>query len=38
MSYQWVTLSGYLNASKQNAQLYKKWFGADPRFPLNPQY
>ena len=27
-----------VNASKQNAQLYKKWFGADPRFPLNPQY
>jgi polar amino acid transport system substrate-binding protein len=27
-----------VNASKQNAQLYKKWFGAEPRFPLNPQY
>ena len=27
-----------INASKLNAQLYKKWFGADPRFPLNPQY
>ena len=27
-----------INASKQNAQLYKKWFGAEPRFPLNPQY
>jgi polar amino acid transport system substrate-binding protein len=27
-----------INASKMNAQLYKKWFGADPRFPLNPQY
>ena len=27
-----------VNASKMNAQLYKKWFGADPRFPLNPQY
>jgi polar amino acid transport system substrate-binding protein len=27
-----------VNASKLNAQLYKKWFGADPRFPLNPQY
>jgi len=26
------------NASKLNAQLYKKWFGTDPRFPLNPQY
>jgi polar amino acid transport system substrate-binding protein len=27
-----------INASKLNAQLYKKWFGVDPRFPLNPQY
>ena len=27
-----------INASKQNAQLYKKWFGTEPRFPLNPQY
>jgi polar amino acid transport system substrate-binding protein len=27
-----------INASKMNAQLYKKWFGSDPRFPLNPQY
>ncbi|MEA3096598.1 transporter substrate-binding domain-containing protein [Caballeronia mineralivorans] len=27
-----------INASKMNAQLYKKWFGADPRFALNPQY
>ena len=27
-----------INASKLNAQLYKKWFGADPRFPLNAQY
>jgi polar amino acid transport system substrate-binding protein len=27
-----------INASKMNAQLYKKWFGTDPRFPLNPQY
>jgi polar amino acid transport system substrate-binding protein len=27
-----------INASKMNAQLYKKWFGAEPRFPLNPQY
>ncbi|WP_250510052.1 transporter substrate-binding domain-containing protein [Caballeronia sp. GACF4] len=27
-----------INASKQNAQLYKKWFGQEPRFPLNPQY
>jgi polar amino acid transport system substrate-binding protein len=27
-----------INASKQNAELYKKWFGQAPRFPLNPQY
>jgi polar amino acid transport system substrate-binding protein len=27
-----------INASKLNAQLYKKWFGVDPRYPLNPQY
>ncbi|MDR5801852.1 ABC transporter substrate-binding protein [Caballeronia sp. LZ001] len=27
-----------INASKQNAQLYKKWFGQEPRFPLHPQY
>jgi polar amino acid transport system substrate-binding protein len=27
-----------INASKQNAQLYTKWFGQAPRFPLNPQY
>lgn len=27
-----------INASKLNAQLYKKWFGTDPRFPLNPQF
>jgi polar amino acid transport system substrate-binding protein len=27
-----------INASKLNAQLYKKWFGTDPRFPLNAQY
>ncbi|MEZ2349881.1 transporter substrate-binding domain-containing protein [Caballeronia sp. RCC_10] len=26
-----------INASKLNAQLYKKWFGVDPRYPLNPQ-
>lgn len=26
-----------INASKLNAQLYKKWFGADPRYALNPQ-
>ena len=27
-----------INASKLNAQIYKKWFGADPRYPLNPQF
>jgi polar amino acid transport system substrate-binding protein len=27
-----------INASKLNAQLYKKWFGVDPRYPLNPQF
>lgn len=27
-----------VNASKLNAQLYKKWFGVDPRYPLNPQF
>jgi polar amino acid transport system substrate-binding protein len=27
-----------INASKLNAQLYQKWFGVAPRFPLNPQY
>lgn len=27
-----------LNVSGQNAELYKKWFGADQRFPLNPSY
>ena len=26
-----------INASKQNAQLYKKWFGVEPRYSLNPQ-
>jgi polar amino acid transport system substrate-binding protein len=26
-----------INASKLNAQLYNKWFGTDPRYPLNPQ-
>ncbi|CAB3798876.1 ABC transporter glutamine-binding protein GlnH [Paraburkholderia caffeinitolerans] len=26
-----------VNASKQNAQLYKKWFGVEPRYSLNPQ-
>lgn len=27
-----------INASGQNAQLYEKWFGSKPRYPLNPQY
>lgn len=27
-----------INASKLNAQLYKKWFGVDPHYPLNPQF
>ncbi|RZF30930.1 transporter substrate-binding domain-containing protein [Paraburkholderia sp. UYCP14C] len=27
-----------INASKLNAQLYNKWFGTDPHFPLNPQF
>ena len=27
-----------INASNLNAQLYKKWFGSDPRFPVNPQF
>ncbi|MDR5825769.1 transporter substrate-binding domain-containing protein [Caballeronia sp. LZ043] len=27
-----------INASKLNAQLYKKWFGVDPKYPLNPQF
>ncbi|MBB5461358.1 MULTISPECIES: transporter substrate-binding domain-containing protein [unclassified Paraburkholderia] len=27
-----------VNASKLNAQLYNKWFGTDPRYPLNPQF
>jgi polar amino acid transport system substrate-binding protein len=26
------------NASGQNKALYKKWFGADPAFPVNPSY
>ncbi|QBR01895.1 transporter substrate-binding domain-containing protein [Paraburkholderia pallida] len=26
-----------INASKQNAELYKKWFGVEPRYSLNPQ-
>ncbi|TKI06582.1 ABC transporter substrate-binding protein [Martelella alba] len=27
-----------INASKENAALYQKWFGTAPRYPLNPQY
>lgn len=27
-----------INASSENAQLYEKWFGSKPRYPLNPQY
>jgi len=27
-----------INASGENAQLYQKWFGSKPRYPLNPQY
>jgi polar amino acid transport system substrate-binding protein len=27
-----------LNASGENKQLYNKWFGVDPTYPLNPQY
>ncbi|MGF6966193.1 polar amino acid transport system substrate-binding protein [Paraburkholderia sp. WC7.3g] len=27
-----------INGSKLNAQLYNKWFGTDPRYPLNPQF
>ncbi|MCQ8230299.1 MULTISPECIES: ABC transporter substrate-binding protein [Pantoea] len=27
-----------INASGENAQLYQKWFGNKPRYPLNPQY
>jgi len=27
-----------INASKKNAQLYQKWFGTLPHYPLNPQY
>lgn len=27
-----------LNASGRNAELYNKWFGSQPRFPLNPGY
>ena len=27
-----------INASKLNAQLYKKWFGVDPHYALNPQF
>ena len=27
-----------LNTSGKNKELYNKWFGTDPQFPLNPQY
>lgn len=27
-----------INASGLNKQLYHKWFGVDPKFPLNPQF
>lgn len=27
-----------LNTSGKNAQLYKKWFGVEPPFPLNPKF
>jgi len=27
-----------INASKKNAELYQKWFGTTPHYPLNPQY
>ncbi|WP_026350131.1 transporter substrate-binding domain-containing protein [Bordetella sp. FB-8] len=27
-----------INASGLNKQLYNKWFGTDPKFPLNPQF
>jgi polar amino acid transport system substrate-binding protein len=27
-----------LNASGKNLELYRKWFGADPRFPLQPAF
>ncbi|MGN6581334.1 MAG: ABC transporter substrate-binding protein [Bordetella sp.] len=27
-----------INASGLNKQLYRKWFGVDPKFPLNPQF
>ncbi|KMZ11768.1 Lysine-arginine-ornithine-binding periplasmic protein precursor [Candidatus Burkholderia humilis] len=27
-----------INASKQNVEFYKKWFGQAPRFPLNQRY
>jgi len=34
-------LNGFLfrlNTSGKNAELYEKWFGVPPRYPLNPQY
>lgn len=27
-----------LNTSGKNLELYRKWFGADPRFPLQPAF
>ena len=27
-----------LNTSGKNLELYRKWFGADPRFPLRPAF
>ena len=27
-----------INASGKNAELYAKWFGSKPRYPLNPQF
>ena len=28
----------WLNTSGENKTLYKKWFGREPQFPLQPQY
>jgi polar amino acid transport system substrate-binding protein len=27
-----------LNSSGKNLELYHKWFGVDPRFPLRPAF
>jgi polar amino acid transport system substrate-binding protein len=27
-----------LNTSGKNLELYRKWFGTDPRFPLRPAF